>query len=281
MKIRVMKYLKLLVVIQILTIYGASAVADPSDFGNPNIVPPQAEFRDLTYSEWLVEWLKWANSLPLNHHPLTDTADCSTGQTGNVWFIDGTIGTAFPPEGRDCTISPGTALFINLNASSWDNEACSSDPVPVIKKTNFSEAQLRALASHDLVEGYGFRKVIIDGVEVHGLPALGVCDLANPALCQSPFRVQTPVFDYTVPAFHNTLIFFDGDCYDDPNNNGQPYTVNGAVADGVGVMIKPLKKGKHVLQFGKLNSAGIPNRLYRINVTEQENKKEKGNNSFN
>jgi hypothetical protein len=249
-----------------------------SNLGNPQIVPPQAEFQGLTYGEWAAEWLIWANSLPLMKHPLTDTADCSAGQKGNVWFIDGTIGTPFPSEGRDCTIKPGTALFLNLNASSWDNEACSSDTVPVVQRTNFSEAELRAKANNDLINGYGFRKIIIDGVEVKGLPA--ACDPANPASCQSPYRAQTPVFDYTIPALDNTLIFFDGPCYNDPNNNGQPYKVTGAVADGYFAMIKPLKVGKHVLQFGRLDATtGKPNRLY--NVTVSPHKHVPGKKGFN
>ena len=272
--------LTLVGVIASLGVVNRANADDPSNLGNPQIVPPQAEFQGLTYGESANEWLIWANSLPLTHNPLADTADCSVGQTGNVWFIGGVAfgGSPFPAEGRDCTIKPGIFLLLALNLQEWDNEACSIDPVPVVRRTNFTEAELRSNANNDLINGYGFRKIIIDGVEVKGLPA--ACDPANPASCQSPYRVQSPVFDYTVPALNNTLILFDGACYNDPNNNGQPYKVTGAVADGFITMIKPLKVGKHILQFGKLDpTTGKPNRLY--NITVSPDKREHGKKGFN
>jgi hypothetical protein len=229
-------------------------------------VSPDDNYRGLSYSQWSAEWFKWVYSLPNAHHPLSDTADCSAGQTDDVWFIDGVNGNApFPVDGRDCSIPHGTALFLLLKGSSWDNEACSTDPVPVIKKTTFTEAELRALAQDELLGNYGFRKIIIDGVEVKGLPA--ACDAANPNTCQSIYRVPAPVFNYTVPAFDNGLIPIDGVCYNNPNH-GQPYTVTGAVGDGYYVMIKPLSVGKHTIRFGRLDSTGTPTRLYNITVTE-------------
>jgi hypothetical protein len=245
--------------------------ADSNNLGNPGVAPPQAEYRDLSYAEWSAEWHKWANSLPLTDHPLADTADCETGQSGKVWFIGGAAigGTPFPPDGRDCTIKPGTALFLGLLAVSGDNETCSTTTPPVVLRTNLSEAELRSRANAELVDAYGgFRKIIIDGVEVKGLPT--ACDPANPASCLSPYRVQSPVFDYTIPALDNTLTVFQGSCFNDPNNNGQPYTVTGAVADGFFTMIKPLKVGKHTLQFGRLGPTGTPTRLYNITVSERK-----------
>ena len=44
---------------------------------------------------------------------------------------------------------------------------------------------------------------------------------------------------------------------------GAPYTVDGAVADGVYVMIKPLSVGDHTIRFGLGNP---PSRLYNITV---------------
>jgi hypothetical protein len=251
--------------------------ADSNKLGNPQIVPPQSEFRGLTYGEWSTKWHKWANSLPLTHHPFADNADCSTGQKGNVWFIGGAAirpdgnTTPFPPEGRDCTIKPGTALLLGLVAFSDDNEACSITTPSVVQRTNLSEAELRTRASDSLNNAYGgFRKIIIDGVEVKGLPA--ACDPAYPASCLSPYRVQSPVFDYTIPALDNTLTVFQGACYNDPNNNGQPYKVTGVVADGFFTMIKPLKVGKHTIQFGRLGATGSPTRLYNITVSEHKHK---------
>lgn len=267
----------------LLGVVAKSAPADQGNLGNPGIVPPHSSFRGLTYSEWSVEWFKWAYSLPLADHPLNDTADCSVGQTGDVWFLDGPFyGKVYPPQGRDCTIPPGTALFLTLKAASWDNEGCSSlNPPSVIQRTDYTEDTLRSFAQRDLINGYGVRKIIIDGVEIKGLPA--ACVPTDPKSCQSPYRVQSPVFDYTVPALDNTLIFFNGACYNDPNKNGKPYTVPGVVADGYYVMIKPLPIGSHTIRFGQLDSiTGTPIRLYTITVSvdEHEHEHEHGKKGF-
>ena len=81
--------------------------------------------------------------------------------------------------------------------------------------------------------------------------------------------MQSPVFDYTVPALDNLLLIDDGACYNDPYGDGTtPYTAQGVVADGVFVMIEPLSVGEHTLEFGLLDSTtGKPNRLYFITVS--------------
>ena len=244
------------------------ALAGPNDggnLGNPSIAPPQSHFRGLSYSDWAAAWFQWVFSLPSNHHPLFDTADCSAGQTGDVWFIDGTHGSPFPSSGRHCTIPPGTALFLSLAGRNQDNEGCSADSTS-IERTADTDSELRTKA-HDALNSFlGSRRIVIDGVDVHGLP---VCDPDHPMTCDSPYRVQSPTFDYTVPALNNLLIIDDGACYDDPyGDQTTPYTALGAVADGVFVMIKPLSVGEHTIQFGLPDPAtGKPNRLYFISVT--------------
>ena len=110
--------------------------------------------------------------------------------------------------------------------------------------------------------------LVIDGVEVQGLPS---CDPTDPTTCNTPYRVQSPVFDRRVPAFDNLLIGEDGACYENRTGTGAPYTVHGAVADGVYVMIKPLPVGEHTIRFGLTDQAtGEPNRLYRITVSTGE-----------
>ncbi len=257
-----------LAALAVLAVAVAPALADPSkggNLGNPGIAPPQSHFRGLTYSEWSAEWFQWVFSLPSTHHPLLDTAECSAGQTDKVWFIDGTHGSPFPSGGRHCTIPAGTALFLALAARNQDNEGCSSVDDTRIERTSSTEPELRAFA-HDALDSFlGSRRIVIDGVDVHGLPK---CDPDHPTTCNSPYRVQSPVFDYTVPAFDNLLILDDGNCYKNPMGTGAPYTAHGAVADGVFVMIKPLEVGEHTVQFGLPDpTTGEPNRLYNITVT--------------
>jgi hypothetical protein len=246
----------------------APAIAGQGNIDNPSIVPPQSSFRGHTYSEWSAGFFQWVYSLQNAHNPLADTADCSAGQTGNVWFIDGTAkGAPFPAEGRNCTIPPGTALFLPVKASVDDNEACNGS---VIQKTNKSIDFMRNEVEGWLLGNYGVRKVIIDGVEVNGLPQ--ACDVSSPSTCLSPYRFQTPVFDYTVPALDNALLG-NGVCYDNPNGNGTPYTATGAVGDGFYMMIKPLSVGKHNIQFGPLGSDGKPTRTDHITVGTGSNEK--------
>jgi hypothetical protein len=247
------------------------AAQSPFDnFGNQGIAPPGLPFEGKTYGGWSAAWFQYVFSRANSANPLMDAheVDCSAGQTGNVWFIGGKLGGSapFPPEGRSCTIPQGTALFVNL-ASNWvDNTGCSATNPPQIQPThipvgsigvlqtlrNFAYTAENDFLSHTL-------STQIDGVDVRGFPQ--ACDPSNPSTCQSPYRVQSPVFRYTVPATDNILASIGETCYD---NLSAPFTVEGAVADGVYVMIDPLPVGRHTIQWQRL---GGPLRLYTITVT--------------
>src|SRR5437867_3706794 len=45
--------------------------------GNPGVYPPTSPVFGRTYAEWSAAWWQWALSLPVDQHPLFDTADCS------------------------------------------------------------------------------------------------------------------------------------------------------------------------------------------------------------
>jgi hypothetical protein len=232
---------------------GAPVVSQPGNFGNPDIVPPSARFAGRSYSEWSAAYFQWVYSLPLDNHPLfDDTVDCSTGQSGQVWFIDGRLGGG-PPVNRSCTIPAGTALFVNLASNEEDNAACDATGT-MVQLANFTENELRGFAS-GAVEGFldSRGQCQIDGVSVQNLPG------PNPTSFASPYRVQSPVFDYTIPASDTVLSLIDGPCYQNPP--AQYQTVTGAVADGYYVIIKPLPLGEHLVQFGP-----NLNRTYHITV---------------
>src|SRR6266480_3671629 len=107
---------------------GAAAlllVLAPSQAGEQTagIVPPQARPYGASYGEWSARWWRWAFSLPVDHHPLYDTADCSAGQSGPVWFLGGTFTTIQSSPNpaiirgiatRDCTVPNGKFLFFPL-----------------------------------------------------------------------------------------------------------------------------------------------------------------------
>ncbi|HEY3115867.1 MAG TPA: hypothetical protein VGK54_03920 [Chloroflexota bacterium] len=241
---------KLALAFAALTLLAAS-VSPAMAQGNV-VVPPQNSYNGQTYAEWSAQWFQWVLSLPSTHHPLFDTADCSVGQRGNVWFIGGKLGAASPGLTRNCTIPEGTALFLAIANSSFDNTACSADG-STIEPTTFTIDQLRALASQNL-EGFLDDKgqCTIDGVAVKKL--LGP---------DTRFRVQSPVFDYTVPSVDNLLVLISGPCYQNLAPN--LLTVSPSVADGVYVLIKPLSVGQHTIKFG--NPQGHPlGHTYNITV---------------
>ena len=67
---------------------------------NPGVLPVQSKFEGKTYGEWSAEFWKWELSLPIDHHPLFDTAPVSAGQTGHVWFLGGTFASTVGPGGE-------------------------------------------------------------------------------------------------------------------------------------------------------------------------------------
>ena len=232
----------------------ASAGSKHSGKGKAGVVHPEGSYNGQTYSEWSAQWFQWVYSLPSTHHPLFDNADCSVGQRGNVWFIGGKLGGSSAVN-RDCTIPEGTALFLAIANSSWDNGACNGN---AIQPTTFTTEELRTLAQ-DSLDGFldARGKCTIDGTAVKNLDGL-----------HTRFRVESPVFDYTIPSVDNVLILINGPCY----NNVPPdqLTIPGAVGDGVYVLIKPLPAGQHTIRFGNPGGVALGN-VYNITVTPADN----------
>src|SRR5439155_9382309 len=98
--------------------------------GNAGVAPPNSSAFGLSYGEWSARWWQWAYSLPVDHHPLFDTADCSAGQAGRVWFLGASFAPSISDGGqivaiatRDCRVPTGTALFVPvLNAEAATGE---------------------------------------------------------------------------------------------------------------------------------------------------------------
>src|SRR5262249_47748517 len=96
-------------------------VAEAQHPKNPGVLPPNSKPLGTSYGDWSAEWWKWAFSLPIDHHPLYDTADVSTGQSGKVWFLGGSFAPSTNDAGqtvaiatRDVTIPSGVALFFPI-----------------------------------------------------------------------------------------------------------------------------------------------------------------------
>jgi hypothetical protein len=154
--------------------------------------------------------------MPDNHHPLTDTADCSTGQSDHVWFLGGTFTQAetaaqvLAGPQRSCIVPPGTFLFvpiINAEASTLEGNGDTEE-----------ELLAAASALQDLATNMS---ITIDGTSV---PNVG------------SYRVQSPLFTYGPLPDHGLFGLPQG-------------ATSPAAGDGVYVMVKPLSVGTHTVYF--------------------------------
>jgi hypothetical protein len=200
---------------------------------------------DNTYSEWSAKWWQWALSIPLYNpvngqpnHPLFDGEDCSVGQSGHVWFLGGRFcetGKDCPLPGtvvRSCSIPKETALFIpvvNAEDSLVEETELGGSNLTIDSMRTFLAGILDTVTNLQLV---------VDGVPVENL--------------KENFRVQSPVFDFTLPE-----PYYNGD----PNKRNNVFTAiepgnypagtyyQQAVGDGFYVMLKPLPVGPHTIHF--------------------------------
>ena len=214
--------LKLGAILAIMLIFTPNAFAQN---GNPRILPPNSNAYGMSYGEWSAKWWVWTYSMPVDHHPLYDTADCSAGQLGKVWFLGGTYTASSFPGGatgnvdRSCTVPTGTALFfpvINSEAATLEGDGS-------------GDAALRAKATFYQDHATGLYAEI-DGVPVDNLQI---------------YRVQSPLFQYGPLPLNNV-----------PCNNGfgtcadLTGKISDFVGDGVYLLLPPLPVGKHEITFG-------------------------------
>ena len=202
------------------------AVVEAKSAQTARVAPVQSRPYGATYGEWSARWWQWALSLPIDRHPLYDTADCSAGQTGRVWFLGGAFTAHETSQGlvanrqRTCTIPAGTALFIpiiNTEASAIEYEEASDK----------TEAALRAAAKagQDLAD-VATMSITIDGQPVQNLGA---------------YRVVSPAYTIGPLPENNILQAFDVDA--------PAGSTSLSVADGVYVLVRPLPVGEHTIHF--------------------------------
>lgn len=196
----------------------------------PDYYPRDSVIFGRTYDDWSAAWRQWADSLPAKAHPLFDTADCSKGQSGPVWFIGGRFCApdvnpecVSLPANRSCTVPVGKALYFPiLNISCLDGEAKNG----LCFKAGPFITQMRTVLANNMNQTTGLQ-ISVDDNSISG-------NLKN------KFRVQSPVYPSLLP---------EGNLY-----QALDETVIGAgsylgVDDGVYVMLKPLPKGNHILNF--------------------------------
>jgi len=192
---------------------------------NARVLPAGSNPYGRTYAEWSAAHWQWLFSMPVDAHPLNDTAGAGAGQSGQVWFLGGTFSSSEPEPGvylseatRDCTIPVGKALFFPL----WDAEAST------IEGYGETEEELRAVAQFlaDLI-----------------VPESLYCEVDGRAVQNlAEYRAQSPLFTIG-PLPENNVIESWG--YEAPEG-----ATSAAVSDGYFVMLAPLSAGEHTLHFG-------------------------------
>jgi hypothetical protein len=205
---------------------GTLAAAVPAAWANnpnPGIHPPGAKAYGHTYGEWSALWWQWAFSLPINAHPLNDTAPVSAGQQGQVWFLGGSfVSTTNPVTGqtvsivkRSVTVPVSKALFFPV----------ANSEASTVEGNGTTYAQLSA-AAEGFQNAFTVMSCEIDGRPVEELPI---------------YRVQSPPFVFGPLPANNVLQSFGVDA--------PAGTVSPSVSDGVYLLLNPFDKGTHTLHF--------------------------------
>ena len=231
----------------------AAATARSQD--TPKVIPPRAHPYGRTYGQWNAQWWRWLYQTPYSDSPvMTDPpgtpdapaqVNCAGGQHGKVWFLGGTFSPTSPtppPDSppqparsdvyRTCRIPAGTALFFPLLNTEFDNLGC-------LQNTTLTAKQLRTAARtgiDDVVEGS--LSATIDGKRIRGL------NRPN-----TRYRAPSPFFSYRLKRDNVTQLV----CKQPRPGGTRPPAVNGhggAVADGIYVMLAPLRPGTHTIHFG-------------------------------
>jgi hypothetical protein len=197
------------------------ARADGESKDHSLVFPPQAHPYGVSYQEWAARY--WQRTLSLPVDAASYAAPLSDGQSGEVWVLAGPLGSA-PTGTVQFSIPEGKAMLISPITYWADNANC-----PTF--TDFTVAELRGQVAASWSQ-VSETSCTIDGVTIPGL--------SNPQT--SPYLFDSKVFSYTLPD-HDTYptVLFGATCID----NGQ--TIDGAVAEGEFLMIKPLPVGKHII----------------------------------
>ena len=192
------------------------------DNPNPGIAPINSRPHGASYGEWSARFWQWSYSLPIDHHPLFDTADCSTGQADKVWFLGGSFVSTTNTWGRSCRSRPGIVPF---PAARPFFVAIANSEASTAEGNGDTKAELSA-AAKGFQDFFTIYSCEIDGVSVK--------DLGN-------YRVQSPLYTFGPLPDNNILQYF--------GINAPAGTTSLSVADGIQIMVEPLSVGGHTIHF--------------------------------
>lgn len=189
----------------------------------------------MTYGDWGAAYFQYVFSIPGSSNPMLDPsgAACNIAQpSGPVFFLNLIPDHAFLQAGflgsyaiRTCTI-PSKALWIPI--AGW---LCSN--IQFAPSHGYSPYDMRKCAA-----------TATDSVDINSLTLF--VDGRNLSALIRERRIQTPYFYFEMPVDDNILTWGWSD-----GNSGS------AVADGYFVLLRPLSRGAHVVQFGGAYLSGI------------------------
>ncbi|MFI0397666.1 MAG: hypothetical protein ACH34X_01195 [Thiolinea sp.] len=192
---------------------------DTAEYQSKAISRPAAvdpKVYEQTIGNWGYFWWKWLGSFSSANDPniQSGNVNCTSGQTGKVWFLASAFGGIYQ---RSCVIPQNTALFIPIfNTIFWT-------PAPGSTFGCKNEKHCRIVADSvigDLID----YSCTLDG---------NSCALHYPII-----RAQSDTLRFTIK---------DGSTF---TTFGEiPSTRAISISDGYWLMLAPLKKGKHKLQF--------------------------------
>jgi len=222
------KYWQSVIVIGIVLGLMVTATTAFAQDPKPGVFPPDEVVSGMTYGDWSAAWWQYVFSIPAPNNPLNDMTgqNCDLQQSsGPLFFLGGSwVGTVK----RKCTVPAGKAIFFPII-----NVECSSvEPTPFYCN---DEAKCRACAG-----------AFADGIDTSTLEAT-IDEVEVDAL--SSFRVQSPVFDFTLAkdTDKNNILGV-------PPGKGKGFSVS----DGYWLMLAPLSPGpgNHVIHFAGACRAG-------------------------
>jgi hypothetical protein len=192
--------------------YPSKIYADEHDTG---VVPINEKHHGYSYGEWSAKWWQWALSIPADRTPMEDRTGerCATNQSGPVWFLAGEWGS---PVSRICTVPANVSIFFPIY-----NGECSTAEKPDKK----SYEELRNCVKEDNICANCYFQVL--EARIDGKLLVNLDNFEN-------YRVETPLFYATFPP--NALF-------------GATPGVSAVVAEGWFIMLEPLSKGNHILNF--------------------------------
>ena len=199
-----------IITLGLIEICGSNVDADEL---NPGVVSVEKPYGGLTQGEWSAKWWQWVLELPADKNPLTEATGerCANGQGGPVWFLGGVWALGTEQTTRHCTIPSGVGIFFPIF-----NGECSTAEYPQFK----TYTELRDCVIDTNHEELLKMSASVDGKVLQDLKR---------------YKVESPPFNVTLPKNHVL--------------GAAPEGLTPAYAIGWFVMLEPLAKGPHTIEF--------------------------------